>query len=154
MLIKKSLEQEQEVNIDSQDIKPIDEVPTIAKRVAQPFERRGRGRTQSSGLSDRDWARHNLRRYDQDKLILDLANVLRVLERNPDYSGRFRYNQDMAKVVDRGVIMAMWMVNALAGEIQERFMPSVNENLVHKAIEIVANKATLSQTVNEETSRV
>ncbi|MEL6112960.1 MAG: hypothetical protein AAFR20_09155 [Pseudomonadota bacterium] len=126
--------------------------PVLAAEVAQPFDRRaggdrrGSGET-SAGLSDTDWIEENLRRCEEEYCYLDLANILRVLERHPDYVGRFHYDINMHKVIDRGVTMQTWQVDALAGEIQERFLPGISEDLVHKSVAIVANKSALIKKV-------
>lgn len=135
-----------EIDPSSNTIKSIDEVPERALRAAQPFDRRGRGRT-CEGLTDEEWAIQNLRRCDEDYIVLDLANVMRVLERHPDFTGRFHYDKNMHKVIDNGVTMVVWQVDALAAELQERFLAGVNEQLVHKAVDVVANKASLGMGV-------
>lgn len=134
-------------NDPEDEIKSLEEVPERAKAAAQPFDRRGRGRRYSDGLTDEEWASANLRQCEEGYLILDLANVLRIVERHPEFVGRYLYDVNMHKVIDNGVIMVQWQVDALAGEIQERFMPGVNEALVQKAVDVAANKTMLGITV-------
>ncbi|MEO0675719.1 MAG: hypothetical protein AAFY32_12065 [Pseudomonadota bacterium] len=126
--------------------------PARATEAAQPFERRLGGDRRGSGysgasLSDGDWSTENLRRCEEDYFHLDLANILRVLERHPEYAGRFHYDINMHKVIDRGVTMQTRQVDALAGEIQERFLPGIATDLVHKSVAIVANKSALVKKV-------
>ena len=90
--------------------------------------------------SDADWAAENLRR-DEGRVLTDLANCLRVLERHPDYQGRFRYNDMLAKVVDRGAVMVEWRINEITADLQERFLPNVAPDNVSKALVIAANRA-------------
>jgi len=122
----------------------IEDVPDVAREMAKPFDRRGSGRT-TAGLPDDQWALENLRRCDEGYTLLDLANALRVLERHPDYTGRFHYDLAMHKVIDRGVTMVGWQKDAFAGEIQERFLAGIDVDLVHRAIDIVANKSALGK---------
>ncbi len=122
----------------------LDEVPTLAREMAKPFDRRGSGRTTADMPDDR-WVLENLRRCDEGYTVLDLANALRVLERHPDYTGRFHYDLAMNKVIDRGVTMVGWQKDAFAGEIQERFLAGIDVDLVHRAVDIVANKSALGK---------
>lgn len=89
--------------------------------------------------SDDDWSAENLRLRD-GRPLNDLANCLRVLERHPDYKGRFRYNDMLAKVVDRGAVMVEWRINEITADIQERFLPDVAPENVAKALVIAANR--------------
>jgi len=112
------------VTRDEKHVLALREAPERLQQVAQPFDRRGRGRN-GDGLSDKQWCVENLRCCEENYLILDLANVLRVLERHPEYRGRYHYDINMHKVIDRGVVMVLWQVDALASELQERFLPGV-----------------------------
>lgn len=89
---------------------------------------------------DAGWGSANLRWRNGD-VLLDLANVLRVFERHPNFRGRFVYDQATGKVADRGVVMSGWQIDAMAAEIQERFLPAVCEQTVSKALNIAANRA-------------
>jgi hypothetical protein len=89
--------------------------------------------------TDVDWSAENLRRQD-GRILTDLANCLRVLERHPDYKGRFRFNEMLNKVVDRGAVMVEWRINEIATEIQERFIPDVAPENVARALVIAANR--------------
>lgn len=91
------------------------------------------------GNEDAAWARHNLR-GDQTGLYLDLANALRILEHHPDFKGRFKFNDMINKVVDRGAVMVEWKISAITAEIQERFLPMLPSELVNNALVIAANK--------------
>lgn len=90
---------------------------------------------------DEEWAVQNLRQQD-GRALTDLANCLRVLERHPDYKGRFRYNEMLNKVVDRGAVMVEWRINEITADLQERFMPDVQPDNVSKALFIAANRAS------------
>lgn len=81
-------------------------------------------------------------RLDANGVILDIANVLRILERHPDFSGRFRFNEGMGKICDRGKVLLGWQVDELTARIQERFLPAIPETIVAKAIAIVAHRAS------------
>lgn len=90
--------------------------------------------------ADRDWVDRNLRRSDQGP-YLDLANLLRIIDRHPEFCGRFRFNPGMSKVLDRGRVMLAWQFDELAAVIQERFLPGVPETLVAKAVIVAAQRA-------------
>jgi hypothetical protein len=90
---------------------------------------------------DSDWSKANLR-FDGARVLTDLANCLRVFERHPDYKGRFRYNEMLNKVVDRGAVMVEWRINEITADIQERFMPDVAPDNISKALFIAANRAS------------
>lgn len=90
---------------------------------------------------DDDWSAENLRQVD-GRTLIDLANCLRVLERHPDYKGRFRFNEMLNKVVDRGAVMVEWRINEITADLQERFMPNVAPENVSKALFIAANRAS------------
>lgn len=91
--------------------------------------------------SNEDWSAANLRRQD-GRVLTDLANCLRILERHPDYKGRFRFNEMLNKVVDRGAVMVEWRINEITADIQERFLPDVAPENVSKALFIAANRAS------------
>ena len=74
-------------------------------------------------------------------VILDIANVLRVLERHPDFAGRFRFSKGMGKICDRGKVLLGWQLDELTATIQERFLPAVPEAIIAKAVAIVAHRS-------------
>lgn len=88
---------------------------------------------------DAEWARANLR-FDAGRPYNDLANCLRVLERHPDFRGRFKYNEMLSKVVDRGAVMVEWRISEIAAELQERFLPEIPPETVGKSLVIAANR--------------
>ncbi len=90
---------------------------------------------------DERWARENLR-WNGDKPFLDLANVIRVLERHPDFNSRFRYNDTISKVLDRGSVMPDWRMMDVCATVQERFLPEVPEETFLRALAAHANRAT------------
>ncbi len=89
---------------------------------------------------DAAWARANLR-YDGDEPYLDIANALRVLSRHDDFQGRFKYNETLAKVMDKGTVMLDWRVAELVSVFQERFLPGIPVEAVNHALVIHANHA-------------
>lgn len=89
---------------------------------------------------DERWARQNLRHSDGGPL-LDLANCLRVIERHPDYKGRYRFNDVLGKVLDRGAVMIEWRLGEFAAEMQERFLPELPYEVAARALVIAANRA-------------
>ncbi len=91
--------------------------------------------------NDDEWSAQNLR-WQDGRALTDLANCLRVFERHPDYKGRFRYNDMLNKVVDRGAVMVEWRINEITADVQERFMPDVAPENVSKALFIAANRAS------------
>lgn len=116
-----------------------------------PPERRGRAASHapvkpSRRRSDPDpqFVEEHLRR-DANGVILDIANVLRVLERHPEFSGRFRFNEGMGKVCDRGKVLLGWQIDELTAVLQERFLPGIPDGLVAKAVAIVAHRASKDQ---------
>lgn len=111
--------------------------PPIA--VAAP----GASTAPDSANADADalWARKNLR-WSSDKPVLDLANILRILDRHPDYAGRFCFSKGMGKVCDRGKVMLAWQIDELAAGLQERFLPGISEDSALKAVSIVANRSS------------
>ena len=104
-----------------------------------PPKRRREDREAIQEDRDASWASAHLRRRD-GVVLLDLANVLRVFERHPNFRGRFMYDQPMGKVLDRGSVLMAWQIDALAAEIQERFLPEMCEQTVFKALIIAANR--------------
>ncbi len=88
---------------------------------------------------DRVWAKQNLRWRDGFPL-LDIANAMRVLDRHEDFKGRFRYNDDVDKVLDKGSIMLDWRVLEVCADIQERFLPNIPENVVRAALTVNGNR--------------
>ncbi len=91
--------------------------------------------------ADGAWARQNLR-FDNGRLLLDLANCLRVIERHPDFKGRYRYNDVLAKVMDRGAVMVEWRLGEFATLLQERFMPELPYEIAARALAVAANRAS------------
>ncbi|NOX83440.1 MAG: hypothetical protein GXP06_10740 [Alphaproteobacteria bacterium] len=91
---------------------------------------------------DRVWAKQNLRWRDGFAL-LDIANAMRVLDRHEDYKGRFRYNDDIDKVLDKGSIMLEWRVLEVCADIQERFLPDISENAIRAALTVNGNRNCL-----------
>ena len=89
--------------------------------------------------ADRAWARANLR-FQDGRPILDIANALRVLDRHEAFKGRFRFNETLSKVLDKGTVMLDWRVAELAAILQERFLPAIPQRDVEKALYIHANK--------------
>lgn len=94
----------------------------------------------SAPTSDQDlaWATENLR-WANEKPISDLANVLRVLERHPEFTDRFIYNETLSKVLDKGTLMLDWRISECCAVIQERFIPEIAESTVNNALVICAN---------------
>jgi hypothetical protein len=88
---------------------------------------------------DEAWARQNLRWRDGRQLT-DLANCLRVLEQHEDFASRFRYNEVIHKVLDKGTVMVDWRVTELAAAIQERFIPEIPVETVSRALVTAANR--------------
>lgn len=112
-----------------------------------PPERRGRPATPSpprpsrrASDPDPSFVEEHLRK-DANGVVLDIANVLRILERHPDFAGRFRFNEGMGKICDRGKVLLGWKIDEMAAIIQERFLPGISEALVAKAITVVAHRA-------------
>lgn len=89
---------------------------------------------------DAGWARDNLRFID-GRPILDIANCLRVIERHPDFKGRYRFNEILGKVLDRGTVMIEWRVSEFVATLQERFLPEVAVELAYRALVVAANRA-------------
>lgn len=88
---------------------------------------------------DERWSRDNLR-WRGDRPVLDMANVLRILDRHEDFAGRFRYNDSLNKVMDKGAVMLDWRLAEVCAAIQERFMPEIAEADVQRALLIHANR--------------
>ncbi len=88
---------------------------------------------------DRAWAKENLRWRDGFPL-LDIANVMRVLDRHEEYKGRFRYNDDLGKVTDKGSIMLDWRILEVCADLQERFLPGISETVVRGALIVCGNR--------------
>jgi hypothetical protein len=90
--------------------------------------------------TDEQWARENLR-WRGSELLLDLANVVRIFERHPDYQRRYKYNEVLTKVMDRGAVMLEWRINDLTAILQERFMPGVPVDIVARGLLVVSNRS-------------
>ncbi|MEL6362824.1 MAG: hypothetical protein AAFR21_17260, partial [Pseudomonadota bacterium] len=67
------------------------------------------GQTQVSGSSDEAWACAHLR-FRDGNVLLDLANVLRILTGHDDFKGRFTFNKGIGKVIDRGTVLLGWQI--------------------------------------------
>ena len=94
----------------------------------------------SAPTSDQDlaWAKENLR-WSNEKPLSDLANVMRVLDRHPEFKGRYIFNETLNKVLDKGTLMLEWRIHECCAVIQERFIPEIAENTVNNALVICAN---------------
>lgn len=88
---------------------------------------------------DERWARENLR-WRGDQPVLDMANVLRILDGHEEFAGRFRYNDNLNKVMDKGAVMLDWRLAEVCAVIQERFLPEITEADVRKALLVHANR--------------
>ena len=95
---------------------------------------------QAEEEGDAQWARANLR-YADGRPILDIANCLRVIELHPDFKGRFRYNDTLAKVLDKGTVMVEWRLSEIVASLRERFLPAVPFEIATRALVVVANRA-------------
>ena len=89
---------------------------------------------------DQAWARANLR-FKEGKPCLDIANALRVLERHEAFAGRFKFNETLNKVMDKGTVMLDWRVAEVVAVMQERFMPEISADAVEKALIVHANRS-------------
>lgn len=89
---------------------------------------------------DRAWAKANLR-FKAGDPYCDSANVLRILERHTAFAGRFKYNETLNKVMDKGSVMLDWRIADLVVTIQERFIPEVPVDVVEKGLIVHANRA-------------
>jgi hypothetical protein len=90
---------------------------------------------------DLRWVRENLR-FCGDRVRLDLANCLRVIERHPDFKGRYRFNDVLSKVLDRGTVMVEWRLGEFAAMLQERFLPEIPYEMAARALVIAANRGS------------
>ena len=88
---------------------------------------------------DEVWARKNLRWRDGQP-IADMANALRIFERHEDFKGRYRYNEMVNRVLDRGVVMIDWRISEVCVLVQERFIAGIPEEVVLKGLTIAAYK--------------
>lgn len=109
------------------------------KRDQRPQEKPEGVRRTRPASPDEIWARKNLR-WKDGRPILDLANVLRVLNRHEDFAGRFKYDDTLNKVLDKGSVMLDWRLAEVCSVIQERFLPAIPESDVQKALLIHANQ--------------
>ncbi|MEZ5921402.1 MAG: hypothetical protein R3C60_08640 [Parvularculaceae bacterium] len=89
---------------------------------------------------DYGWVKANLRMKDGEPIV-DLANCIRVFERHADFKGRFKFNEVLNKVLDKGTVMLDWRVSDTTATVQERFIPEVTTDMVLKALVVVANRA-------------
>lgn len=90
---------------------------------------------------DRLWVRNNLRHADDGRVFLDIANCLHVLEQHPDFKGRYKFNDVLGKVLDRGTVMVEWRLLEFAAMIQERFLPEISNDTAARALVVAANRA-------------
>lgn len=86
------------------------------------------------------WARENLRHAKDGRIMLDLANCLRVIELHPDFKGRYRYNDVLNKVLDKGTVMIEWRLLEFAATLQERFLPEIPYETAARALVVAANR--------------
>ena len=96
----------------------------------------------SQEAKDLAWSQENLR-FKNGEPVLDIANALRVFERHEVFSGRFRYNETLTKVMDKGAVMLEWRVSEVVAVMQERFLPGISPEDVSKALLVYANRAIL-----------
>ena len=89
---------------------------------------------------DAAWARANLR-HANGRLLLDIANCVRVIELHPDFKGRYKFNEVLGKVLDRGTVMVEWRLGEFVAMVQERFLPEVPYEIAARALVVVANRA-------------
>lgn len=89
---------------------------------------------------DRAWAKANLR-FKAGEPYRDSANVLRILDRHEAFAGRFKFNENLNKVMDKGAVMLDWRVADLVVAIQERFIPEIPVDVVEKGLIVHANRA-------------
>lgn len=87
-----------------------------------------------------DWARDNLR-FRDGRPLLDIANCLRIIERHPDFRGRYRYNEILCKVLDKGTVMIEWRMFEFTATLQERFLPELPFETASRALVLAANRA-------------
>ena len=90
---------------------------------------------------DLPWARKNLRRSEDGRVLLDIANCLRVLELHPDFKGRYKFNDVLVKVLDKGTVMVEWRLVEFVAMIQERFLPEIPFDIATRALVAAANRA-------------
>lgn len=97
---------------------------------------------EAPGANDAQWVDANLRRDENGAIYKDLANCLRIYERHPDFRGRFRYNDVLTKVLDKGTVMIEWRLSDLVSVIQERFVPEMPYEIAVRALVVAANRNT------------
>lgn len=107
---------------------------------AAAVEKKAKAAPVKDAKEDEDlaWAKANLR-FNGDEPVLDIANALRVLKRHETFAGRFRFNDTLNKVMDKGSVMLDWRVAEVVAVIQERFLPGISEAAVNKALIVHAN---------------
>ena len=93
---------------------------------------------------DQVWARKNLR-FKNGEPIPDMANALRIFERHEDYKGRFKYNEMVNRVLDKGVVMIDWRIAEICTFVQERFIPGIPEDVVLKGLTIAAYRTGVNK---------
>lgn len=89
--------------------------------------------------ADEAWARENLRWRD-GRPLTDYANCLRVIERHDDFRGRFKYNEVINRVLDKGTVMIDWRMTEITAVIQERFIPEISIDVVSRSLVTAANR--------------
>lgn len=94
----------------------------------------------AANATDAKWVEENLRRDENGQIYKDLANCLRIYERHPDFRGRFRYNDVLTKVLDKGTVMIEWRLSDLVSIIQERFIPEIPYEIAVRALVVAANR--------------
>lgn len=117
---------------------------TLARRRRQAVNAGERARAKTAASPDYVWARKNLR-WQAGAPLLDIANVLRVFERHEDFNTRFRYNETLNKVLDKGSVMVEWRMLEVCAVIQERFLPGVPEAIVRSALIVAGNRKNLEK---------
>lgn len=130
--------------------KQVEAVESTAEELNRRRENLPAGEREQSALAppkrrsprdqDRAWAKANLR-FKAGEPYCDSANVLRILERHEAFAGRFKYNDTLNKVMDKGAVMLDWRVADLVVTIQERFIPEVPVDVVEKGLIVHANRA-------------
>ncbi len=111
--------------------------PATAEGSTEPAKRR-------EANPDQLWAKKNLR-FRDGRPLLDIANMMRIFERHEEYKGRFRYNETLNKVLDKGSLMLDWRIMEVCADVQERFLPEVPETVVRNALIVMGNRNGISK---------
>lgn len=96
---------------------------------------------ESVASNDGEWAASNLRRTPEGRYFLDVANCLKIVEHHPDFRGRYKYNEVLSKVLDRGSVMIEWKLLEFTATIQDRFLPEIPFETVVRSLIVAANRA-------------